>query len=86
MTFDFAGENVEAPQGTFVLVPRDTPHAFGNRGSDPASFLELFSPAGMEGYFEEWRTLEPVRGGSAYSTLSPDALRELAAKYHMEFL
>lgn len=42
----------EAPEGTFVFVPRGVAHAFQNIGEDVARILVLFTPAGMEPFFE----------------------------------
>ena len=53
LEFKVAGKSLQAPAGTFVLVPRGTVHGFGNPGAEPAVFVEIFSPPGMENYFEE---------------------------------
>jgi quercetin dioxygenase-like cupin family protein len=39
--------------GTFVSVPRGVPHAFANRGEQPARLLLLATPPGHERYFAE---------------------------------
>jgi mannose-6-phosphate isomerase-like protein (cupin superfamily) len=41
------------PPGTFVYVPRDTPHTFKVISPEKGKKLVLFSPAAMLGYFEE---------------------------------
>jgi quercetin dioxygenase-like cupin family protein len=38
--------------GSFVFVPRGTPHTFQNVGSDDARMLLIFTPAGIERLFE----------------------------------
>jgi hypothetical protein len=89
LTFRIAGRTIEAPVGTFILVPRGTAHGFGNLGSGPASFLALFSPAGMEGYFEERFALARGAPGEAtrdYAGLDETTHTALARKYHMEFV
>ncbi|MBD2185817.1 cupin domain-containing protein [Planktothrix sp. FACHB-1355] len=44
---------VQGQPGAFVLVPRNTPHTFSNRGTKPAKLLIMFCPAGeREKYFE----------------------------------
>lgn len=44
---------VQGQPGAFVLVPRNTPHTFFNRGTKPAKLLIMFCPAGeREKYFE----------------------------------
>ena len=49
--------------GDFIQIPRGTVHKFHNLGSTIARMLLLFSPAGMDKYFEE--TLESVQDRSA---------------------
>ena len=50
----YVGERQQrCPPGTFVYVPRDTPHTFKVISPGPGRKLVLFSPAAMLGYFEE---------------------------------
>lgn len=46
-----------APAGSFVFVPRGTPHCFQNVGSGPARILVLFTPSGMERFFDRFAEL-----------------------------
>jgi quercetin dioxygenase-like cupin family protein len=46
-----------APTGSFVFVPRGTPHCFTNAGEDPARILVLFTPSGMERFFDSFAAL-----------------------------
>ena len=62
-----------APQGTFVYVPPGTPHCFQNVGDAPARILVLFTPAGMEGFFERFAQLPP---GSTDPALFQEAGRD----------
>jgi mannose-6-phosphate isomerase-like protein (cupin superfamily) len=80
-TFRFKlGERIEpAPQGSFVFIPRGTPHCFQNVGDTPGRFLVMFTPAGMERYFEAQATLPP--GG-----MDSDEHRAVAAANGMEIL
>lgn len=48
ITFVVAGEEVVAPQGTFVLVPPGIEHTFANRSSEPARILNVHAPAGFD--------------------------------------
>lgn len=41
-------EWVDAPAGSFVLVPGDVPHAFENRGDEPAGMLNVSAPGDFE--------------------------------------
>ena len=65
-------KKVKATTGDFVQIPRGSVHAFRNTGSTTARMLLLFSPAGMEKYFEE--VLEPVQNRSAAIPPVTDAL------------
>jgi mannose-6-phosphate isomerase-like protein (cupin superfamily) len=80
-TFRFKlGERIEwAPQGAFVFIPRGTPHCFQNVGDTPGRFLVMFTPAGMECYFEAQAALSP--GG-----MDTDEHRAVAAAAGMEIL
>jgi quercetin dioxygenase-like cupin family protein len=49
-----------APGGC-VFVPRGVPHAFQNVGEAPARMLVVFTPAGMERFFERFAELAPAR-------------------------
>jgi mannose-6-phosphate isomerase-like protein (cupin superfamily) len=46
------GRTIDAGAGDFIHFPRGTPHAFRNEGAAVARMLAVFSPAGMEGWFE----------------------------------
>jgi mannose-6-phosphate isomerase-like protein (cupin superfamily) len=46
-------ETFPAPAGSFVFVPPATAHAFSNPGTEPARFLSLVSPGGLEQYFRD---------------------------------
>jgi quercetin dioxygenase-like cupin family protein len=46
-----------APTGSFVYVPRGVPHGFQNVGQEPARILVMFTPAGMERFFDRLAAL-----------------------------
>jgi len=46
-------ELLDAPAGTFVFVPRGTNHCFQNIGDEMGRILVMFTPSGMERFFEE---------------------------------
>jgi quercetin dioxygenase-like cupin family protein len=52
LRFKMDGEFSDAPAGSFVFIPRGTPHAFQNVGDGPARILVMFTPSGMERFFE----------------------------------
>jgi quercetin dioxygenase-like cupin family protein len=59
LRFQIGDQAFEAPAGSYVFGPRGVPHAFQNIGSEPAGVLVSFTPAGMEGFFDEFARLEP---------------------------
>ena len=67
-----------APAGTFVFVPRGTPHNFQNAGSGPARILVLFTPAGMERFFDRFaETPAGVAGPRAFVSAGAPAGMEV---------
>ena len=62
-----------ARAGSFVHIPRGTPHRFKNVGTEPAKTLIMFSPAGLEGFF--FAAGRPATPGS---TPSPPDAEEIA--------
>ena len=69
---------VEAGPGDLVFKPRDQWHTFWNAGDEPASILEIISPAGFEHFFEE------LVDGGGVQQMAPEALAELSARYGLE--
>jgi mannose-6-phosphate isomerase-like protein (cupin superfamily) len=69
---------VYAEAGDLVYKPRNQWHTFWNAGDEPAYILEIISPAGFEGFFEELSDM----GGVANA--DPEALGELSARYGLE--
>jgi quercetin dioxygenase-like cupin family protein len=55
--FKLGGEIRAAPAGSFVFVPRGVKHCFQNVGHLPANLFVMFTPAGMDRFFEEFATL-----------------------------
>jgi mannose-6-phosphate isomerase-like protein (cupin superfamily) len=68
------------PPGSFVYVPRAVPHTFQVVSQTPGRKLNLFTPAGMVGFFEELAAAESA--GAA----TPELLDQIAARHHMEVL
>jgi mannose-6-phosphate isomerase-like protein (cupin superfamily) len=63
--------------GSFVFVPRGTPHCFQNVGAVPARIIVMFTPSGMERFFDRFATLPP-------GPVGPDAFRSIGAEAGME--
>ncbi|WP_019010153.1 cupin domain-containing protein [Deinococcus aquatilis] len=75
----------DALAGAFVFVPRGAVHQPSNPGAQPAHFLLLFSPGGMDRFFEEAAAGRlPLQGFSD----DPDTLArldEFCRRYGYEF-
>jgi mannose-6-phosphate isomerase-like protein (cupin superfamily) len=69
---------VEAGPGELVFKPRGEWHTFWNAGEEPCRVLEIISPGGFEGYFEE---LVDLGGGLA---ASPEQMAALCERYALE--
>jgi quercetin dioxygenase-like cupin family protein len=79
LRFRLGDELATAPAGSFVYVPRGTPHCFVNAGDEPARILVLFTPAGMEPFFDRFAAL-------GAGPPDPGAFRALGAPVGMEVL
>ena len=66
------------PPGAFVYVPRGVAHTFKVTSPGPGKKLNLFTPAAMQGFFEELATAE------AAGTVSPEDLEAISGRHHME--
>jgi quercetin dioxygenase-like cupin family protein len=77
LRFKLAGEVHQALAGSFVFVPRGTPHSFQNACDTAARILVMFTPAGMEQFFDRFAALpEP----------NPDAFGSIGEPLGMEIL
>ena len=70
------GEEVVGEAGDLIFKPRNQWHTFWNAGDEPASVLEIISPAGLEQFF---RAL-----GSMTEAPDPEVMAELAAPYNCD--
>lgn len=71
-------EVLVAGPGDLVFKPRNQWHTFWNAGDEPASILEIISPAGFERFFEELSDLGGV------TQVAPEVLAELSARHRLE--
>jgi quercetin dioxygenase-like cupin family protein len=76
MRFKLGDEIQSAPAGSFVFVPRGTPHAWQNVGDGPARMLIHFTPSGMERFFDGFAALESP-GSAAFETVGADVGMEV---------
>jgi len=75
LRFKLGGELQLAPAGSFVFVPRGTPHCFQNVTAAPARILVMFTPAGMEHFFDRFAEL---------SAPDPEAFRTIGEPLGMD--
>ena len=76
------GEVLAAPIGSLVLKPRGVPHAFYNAGAETFRVLEVLTPGGMEGYFDEYeRIVARLASGEIDAGEHRRARAELGARY-----
>jgi quercetin dioxygenase-like cupin family protein len=68
---------LEAPAGSFVFAPHGTAHCFQNNGDVEARIFVVFTPAGMESFFDGHARLPS-------GPIDPDAYGRLAASAGME--
>ncbi len=78
--------------GSYVYIPRGTPHALWNRSDIPGKGISMYSPAGLENYFEEMGEVFAASNPPDYAKLGPihhkygiinsmEWVPELSAKY-----
>ena len=85
LTVRFGERRITAPAGSFVVIPRGVAHQPSNPGTEATRVLLIFSPAGMEHFFEE--AAEGRIPLQAVPT-DPDVLKRRAAfteKYGYQF-
>jgi quercetin dioxygenase-like cupin family protein len=67
--------------GTWVFIPRGTPHAWRNSGTTAAHVSFVFTPAESAKFFEQLRLLaRPV------TSIPPDVLADLCQRYGYELV
>jgi mannose-6-phosphate isomerase-like protein (cupin superfamily) len=71
-------EVVEAGPGDLVFKPRGQWHTFWNAGDEPSRILEIISPAGFEGFFQELSDM----GGVIVA--DPEEVARLSRRYGLE--
>ena len=78
--FRFRADNeiLDAPRGSFVFMPRGTRHCFQNVSAETARILVMFTPSGMERWFEAQAALPLPFDPEAYARISHDNWMEVA--------
>ena len=75
MRFRLGDDIEDAPAGSLVFVPRGAVHTWQNIGDSSARMLVLFTPSGMERFFERFAALD---------TVGPDAVAQATEGTGME--
>lgn len=75
LRFKLGGDVHRAQAGSFVFVPRGTPHCFQNVADAPTRILVMFTPAGMERFFDRF---------AALADPEPEAFRRIGGPLGME--
>lgn len=78
MAITVGDRTVKATPGTFVVVPRDTVHSFTIE-SEQVRVLTLVTPAGMEGWFEEFSVPAPAMTLPPPAEISYDKIEKMLA-------
>jgi len=73
ITFTVDGRRVVGTPGTFVQIPRGTPHAFKNESAEPARMLIQCAPAGFDRFMATFAKELP----SADTPVGPPAPEEI---------
>lgn len=88
LAIQMADTVVQASTGDFVHIPCGMVHSFRNTGTGTARMLLIFSPGGIEQFFEE--TLEPVADRAAPQPENMDAVVaryvEAAPRHGLQFV
>lgn len=58
LRFRFGDELEAAPAGSFIYIPRRSPHTWQNVGEQPARMFVVFTPSGMERFFDGFAALD----------------------------
>lgn len=86
VTYYVGDQVIAAEPGVLVRLPKGVAHTFRVEGTEPARLLEIVSPAGLWGFFQEMG--EPARELILPHMQPPDAakLRSIATRYGIEML
>ena len=74
---------IEAGPGTYLNIPKGAKHRFRNNGKETAKMLFFFTPAGIEGLFDELAKME-VPSGDFSAVIK--ALNVLGQGYGVEYV
>ena len=85
LTVRIGPRKIVAPAGSFVVVPRGVVHQPSNPGAQPTRVLLVFSPAGMDQFFEEAAEGRMPLAAVADDPAVLERLEAFTEKYGYEF-
>lgn len=86
LTVRVGPRTIEAPAGSFVMIPRGVVHQPSNPGPEPTRVLLVFSPEGMDRFFEEAaKERMPLQGPPPVDPSGAERLAEFTERYGYEF-
>jgi quercetin dioxygenase-like cupin family protein len=85
LTVKIGPRKIEAPAGSFVVVPRGVVHQPSNPGAQSTRVLLVFSPAGMDRFFEEAAEGRMPLAAVADDPVVLERLGAFTEKYGYEF-
>ncbi|HET7478524.1 MAG TPA: cupin domain-containing protein [Rubrobacteraceae bacterium] len=85
LTVRVGPRKVTAPAGSFVVIPRGVVHRPSNPGTQPTRVLLIFSPAGMDHFFEEAAERRMPLQAAPEDPAVQEALAAFTEKYGYEF-
>ena len=74
------GREIDAPAGSYILVPPGVVHTFANTSEEPVRFLNINAPGGWENYLRD--LADAMRSGTMSGT--PE-FAKIVAKYDFVF-
>jgi len=78
--FIYDGQVIPAPVGSFIFVPRGTPHNIENIGATVGRMLVILTPPGFEGFWAERAQLMATYGNE----VDPAVMLALQEKHHVD--
>ncbi len=66
ITIRIGTDSIQAIAGSFILIPRETPHTFDNASEHPSRMLTIFSPPGFEQFFPQVAALPEPAGSPEF--------------------
>ncbi|MCL4814330.1 MAG: cupin domain-containing protein [Vicinamibacteraceae bacterium] len=85
VSFYVGGQAISGGPGTSAFAPRGVPHCFKNTSTRDARLLVLFTPAAIEGFFNEYGAADED-GGAPPNEILLRRIEEVGPRYGLEVL